>query len=301
MPRTIEINGRLVGDGQPVFIIAEIGINHNGEPETAKRLIDAASRAGCDAVKFQKRSPEKCVPLDQRNKMRDTPWGYITYLDYRNKIEFGERQYAELDQYCKQRGIAWFASVWDEEAVDFMEGFDTPCYKIPSAMLTDSGLLRKVKSTGRPVVLSTGMSSMEEIRLAVSVLGTERLLITHCTSTYPCEPGELNLRMILTLRQEFPCAIGYSGHEVGISTSLAAVALGATWLERHITLNRAMWGTDQSASIEPQGLEKLVKSVRVIEESLGNGEKRVYDSELPVMQKLRKKNTLVPSRKSPGL
>ncbi len=292
MPRTVSIGGRLVGEGQPVYIVAEIGINHKGDVEIAKRLIDAAVHAGCDAVKFQKRTPELCVPPEQRNQMRETPWGYISYLEYRYRVEFGLEEYQEIDAYCRSKGITWFASCWDEPSVDFMEQFDRPCYKIPSAALTDAELLQRIRLTGRPVLLSTGMSSLEQIRAAVYLLGTDKLVILHCTSTYPCPVEELNLRVIETLRREFDCPIGYSGHEVGLPTTVAAVALGACVVERHITLDRAMWGSDQAASVEPQGFERLVKYIRVVESAMGDGVKRVYDSELPAIARLRRNNTL---------
>ncbi len=288
MTREIKIGNRLVGDGHPVYIIAEIGINHNGDLDITKQMIDAAAHAGVDAVKFQKRTPEICTPLEQQKQMRETPWGYITYLDYRYKVEFGEKEYLEIDRYCKKKGIEWFASVWDEQAVDFMEQFDTPAFKIPSASITDHNLLRHTRKTGRPLVISTGMSTIEQIRAAVEVVGTENLAITHCTSTYPCEPEELNLRMIRTLRDEFPCPVGYSGHEVGLVPPQVAVALGACMIERHLTLDRAMWGSDQAASVEPSGFERLVKYVRVAEASLGDGVKRVYESELSSLKKLRR-------------
>ena len=288
MAREIRIGDRMVGDGYPTFIVAEIGINHNGSLENARRLIDAAVHAGVDAVKFQKRTPELCVPPDQRDQMRDTPWGYISYLEYRHKLEFWEDEYREIDNYCKEKGISWFASVWDEPSVDFLESFDPPCYKIPSASLTDVALLRRVRATNRPVILSTGMSTMEQIHSAVGVLGLSNLLIAHATSTYPCEPHELNLRMIPTLRQVFPCPIGYSGHEVGLVTSVVAVALGACMIERHITLDRAMWGSDQAASVEPGGFERLVKYVRVTEQALGDGVKHVYESEQSSLKRLRR-------------
>ena len=288
MKREIRLGNRLVGDGHPTFIIAEIGINHNGDLEVCKQMIDAAAHAGVDAVKFQKRTPEICTPPEQQKQMRETPWGYITYLDYRYKVEFGENEYREIDRHCKEKGIAWFASVWDEQAVDFMEQFDTPAYKIPSASITDHTLLRYTRKTGRPMVVSSGMSTMEQIRAAVKVVGSENLVITHCTSTYPCEPEELNLCMIQTLRSEFPCPIGYSGHEVGLVPPQVAVALGACLIERHLTLDRAMWGSDQAASVEPSGFERLVKYVRTAEASLGDGVKRVYESELPSLKKLRR-------------
>lgn len=288
MKREIRIGNRMVGDGHPAYIIAEIGINHNGSIEMAKQMIEAAAHAGVDAVKFQKRTPELCVPPEQRNVMRETPWGYITYLEYRHKVEFGEEEYRQIDAYCKEKGITWFASVWDEPSVDFLEQFEPVCYKIPSASLTDHNLLRHLRQTGRPLILSTGMSTIEQIRAAVKLMDEGNLVITHATSTYPCDPEELNLKMIETLRREFSCPIGYSGHEVGLVPSAVAVALGACMVERHITLDRALWGGDQAASVEPGGFEKLVKYVRVTEESLGDGVKRVYDSELPSLRKLRR-------------
>jgi N-acetylneuraminate synthase len=288
MDRTIRFGDRLVGDGQPTFVVAEIGINHNGDLGIARRLIDAAVHAGVDAVKFQKRTPELCVPPEQRNQMRETPWGYITYLDYRHRVEFGEADYGEIDLYCREKGISWFASVWDEPSVDFLGRFDVPCYKLPSAALTDHNLLRRVRKTGRPVILSTGMSTMDQIRNSVDVLGTDDLLLAHATSTYPCEPNELNLRMIQTLRESFPCPVGYSGHEVGLIPSVVAIALGACLVERHITLDRAMWGSDQAASVEPGGFERLVRYIRVSENSLGDGVKRVYPSEEPSLRRLRR-------------
>jgi N-acetylneuraminate synthase len=286
----VNIGGRWIGEGEPAYIVAEIGINHNGELDNAKKLIEAAVKSGVDAVKFQKRTPELCVPEGQRNQMRETPWGYISYLEYRYKVEFGEAEYREVDRTCRQLGITWFASVWDEPSVDFMAAFAPACYKIPSASLTDHNLLRHLRTTGRPLILSTGMSTIDEIQEAVSVLGEENLILCHATSTYPCEPEELNLRMIQTLKNKFNCPIGYSGHEVGLVTSAVAVALGACLIERHITLDRALWGSDQAASVEPGGFQRLVKYVRVTEQSLGDGIKKVYASELPSRTKLRRVN-----------
>jgi N-acetylneuraminate synthase len=288
MKREIKIGDKLIGDGHKTYIIAEIGINHNGDLDITRQMIDAAVHAGADAVKFQKRTPEVCTPPDQQKQMRETPWGYITYLDYRYKVEFGEQEYREIDRYCKEKGIAWFASVWDEQAVDFLEQFSPPAYKIPSASITDIGLLNHTRKAGRPLVISTGMSTMDQIKAAVNIVGTDNLVITHCTSTYPCEPEELNLRMIQTLRNEFPCPVGYSGHEVGLVPPQVAVALGACMIERHLTLDRAMWGSDQAASVEPAGFERLVKYVRTAEASLGDGIKKVYDSELSSLKKLRR-------------
>lgn len=289
MAREVKLGERLVGDGHPAYIIAEIGINHNGDLEIAKRIIDAAVHAGADAVKLQKRTPSVSTPPEQQQQMRETPWGYITYLEYRQKVEFSEQQYRELDGYCRHQGIAWMVSVWDEPSVDFAENFNMPAYKVPSASLTDHNLLMRVRQTGKPVILSTGMSSMQQIRSAVKTLGAENLIIMHCTSTYPCEPEELNLKMIQTLREEFPQnPIGYSGHEVGLVPSAIAVALGACSVERHLTLDRAMWGSDQAASVEPGGFERLVKYIRVAEASLGDGVKKVYESEKPSMNRLRR-------------
>lgn len=288
MAKAVKIGDRWVGDGHPTYVVAEIGINHNGDIEIAKRLMDAAKHAGVDAVKFQKRTPELCTPPDQRNVMRETPWGYITYLEYRQKIEFGEEQYREIDRYAREIGITWFVSVWDEPSVDFIEAFNPVAYKVPSAALTDHSLLRKLRSTGRPIILSTGMSTIDQIKAAVELLDLDNLIICHTTSAYPCPPEELNLRMVQTLKETYPCPIGYSGHEVGLIPSVVAVALGACLVERHITLDRAMWGSDQAASVEPGGFERLVKYIRVTELSLGDGVKRVYDSELPSLKKLRR-------------
>jgi N-acetylneuraminate synthase len=288
MSKEITIGNRKIGDGHPTYLVAEIGINHNGSVDIAKALIDVAEKNGVDAVKFQKRTPELCVPPDQRNHMRETPWGYITYLEYRYKLEFGLNEYQEIDRYCKQKNIPWFASVWDEPSVDFLQQFDPICYKIPSASLTDKNLLLHARETGLPIILSTGMSTMEQIKGAVKVLGKENLLITHATSTYPCDPEELNLKMIQTLREKFSCPIGYSGHEVGLIPTVVAVAMGASLVERHITLDRAMWGSDQAASVEPGGVERLVKYIRVTEQALGDGIKRVYESEMSSLRKLRR-------------
>jgi N-acetylneuraminate synthase len=293
MPRTVDIGSRPVGERQPAYIIAEVGINHNGSLDLAKKLIDAAVLSGCNAVKFQKRTPELCVPKEQRNVVRETPWGMMTYLEYRERIEFGQREYDEIDRYCREKKIDWFASCWDEDSVDFIEQFNPVCYKVASASLTDHRLLEYTCNTNRPIILSTGMSTWEEICHSVAVVDPDRLLLAHSTSTYPCKPEELNLEMVRTLKQEFDCPVGYSGHEVGLQTTCAAVALGASFIERHITLDRATWGSDQAASIEPQGLMRLVRDIRVIEQAMGDGVKRVYDSERPVLKRLRREVCLV--------
>jgi len=280
---------RTIGAGHPVYIIAEIGINHNGSMDIAKKLIDEAVQAGCDAVKFQKRTPELCTPKDQWHLERDTPWGRMTYINYRKMIELGYDEYSQIDAYCKEKGIDWFVSCWDEDSVDFMEQFNPGVYKFASASLTDHALIGKVKQTGRPYILSTGMSTMGQIREAVDKFGTDNLMIAHSTSAYPCHPQELNLKMIDTLSELYPgTPIGYSGHETGLATTVAAVAMGACFVERHFTLDRAMWGSDHAASVEPQGMQKLVRDIRDVELALGDGIKRVYESELGAMKRLRR-------------
>jgi len=277
-----------IGAGKQTFIIAEIGINHNGSLELAKGMIDAAAKAGCDAVKFQKRTPELCVPKEQWHVRRSTPWGEMTYIDYRYRVEFGFSEFAEIDKYCKEKGILWFASCWDIPSVEFMNQFDPPMHKAPSAMLINYELLRAMKNSGKPLMLSTGMSTMTEIESAINLVGEKRLLLAHSTSSYPCALEELNLRMIYTLRTKFPRAIiGYSGHESGVLPSLIAVSIGAHFVERHITLDKKMWGTDQSASLEINELDTLVQEIRKVPVMLGDGIKKVYDSERKVMEKLR--------------
>lgn len=288
MTAYVKIGPNTVGKGFPCFIAGEIGINHNGDVEVAKRLIDVAHSAGCDAVKFQKRNPEKCVPEDQRDVLRETPWGTMTYMEYRRKVEFGLDEYREIDQRCRERGILWFASSWDTDSVDFVEQFSPSCHKIPSACLTDRELLERYRSAGKPLIMSTGMSSMDQIRKAVDVVGRDRLVLLHCNSSYPSEEAEINLRVMATLEEEFGVPVGYSGHERGLQVSLAAVAIGACMIERHITLDRTMWGSDHAASLEPSGVYKLVRDIRLIEKAMGDGRKRVYPSEEKVRSKLRR-------------
>jgi len=288
--KPVKIGNKLVGPGNPCYAIAEIGINHNGDFEIAKQLIQMSAEAGCDAVKFQKRTPELCVPLDQRNVMRETPWGQMTYMDYRYKVEFDEKQYQELADFAAKFDVHLFASPWDVESVDFLVKMKHPVIKIPSASITDIELLEKIASTGLPVIMSTGMSTMDQIDKAVSVLNKENLLIAHSTSAYPCDPAELNLKMIPVLQDRYQVPIGYSGHETGLQTTVAAVTLGACFVERHVTLDRAMWGSDQSASVEPPGVQRLVRDIRTVESALGDGIKKVYESELKPMSRLRKNN-----------
>lgn len=288
MSQKVQIGNRRVGDGEPCFIIAEIGINHNGKVDLAQKLISAAVLAECDAVKFQKRTVDAVYTKEELSKPRENPFG-PTNSDLKRGLEFGLEQYRAIDAFCRMQKMMWFASCWDEQSVDFMAQFNPPCFKIASASLTDDHLLRHYRKFGKPLLLSTGMSTLEEIDHAVEVLGKDDLVIMHCTSTYPANVVELNLRCIGALRERYGVPVGYSGHEVGLSPAIAAVALGACIVERHITLDRAMWGSDQAASVEPHGFARLVRDVRAVEKSMGDGIKRVYDSEVPIRSKLRRK------------
>lgn len=287
MRKIVNIGKRAIGNDLPCYIIAEIGINHNGSLDIAKRLIDVAVDSGCDAVKFQKRTVDVVYTKEELAKPRENPFG-PTNGDLKRGLEFGLKEYKEIDQYCKTKGITWFTSSWDEQSLGFMEQFNPPCYKIASASITDGNLLRHHRKKGKPIILSTGMSDLKIIEHAVEVLGEEDLIIMHCTSTYPSKLEELNLRGIETLRSRFNVLVGYSGHEVGLYTSFAAVVLGACVVERHITLDRAMWGSDQAASVEPQGLKRLVSDIRAWEIAKGDGQIKIYDSEIPIMKKLRR-------------
>lgn len=285
--QSVHIGHRRVGPGHPTFIVAEIGINHNGSLDLAKRLIDAAQASGCDAVKFQKRTVGVVYAAEELARPRESPFG-ATNGDLKRGLEFGLDAYAEIDRHCRSAGMPWFASCWDPLSVEFIEKFDVPCFKIASASLTDDALLAQHRRTGRPVLLSTGMSTLEQVDHAVDILGDERLVVLHCTSAYPSKVDELNLRVIPALIERYRVPVGYSGHEVGLYTSLAAVALGACVIERHITLDRTLWGSDQAASVEPGGMARLVKDIRAVEAALGDGIKKVYDSEMPVRDKLRR-------------
>lgn len=283
----MQIAGHEIGNGAPVFVIAEIGINHNGSVQTALDLIDAAQAAGADAVKFQKRTPELCVPRDQWDIERDTIFGRMRYIDYKKRMELSAADYYAIDYLCKVRGMTWFASAWDVPSVDFLERFDPPCYKVASASITDTALLQTIRDIDKPVILSTGMSTLSEVDRAFDVFGGDNLALLHCRATYPAALDELNLRMIQTLRNRYNVPIGYSGHETGLAPTLAAVALGACIVERHITLDRTMQGTDHAASVEPQGFARLVKDIRAIEKAMGDGQRRKYASEQPYINKLR--------------
>jgi len=284
----VKIGNKLVGDGEPIFVVAEIGINANGDLLLAKKLIDMAVEAKCDAVKFQKRTIEKVYTREELETPRKSPWGE-TNREQKNGLEFGRSEYKSIARYCETNDIMWFASCWDKESVDFIEQFNPPCYKIPSALLTNDEILNYTTSKGKPIIMSTGMSTPEQIHHAAEVLeNATGLVILHCTSTYPSKLEELNLKMIQTLKNDYKCPIGYSGHETGVSSSVVAGALGACLVERHITLDRSMYGSDQAASLEPRGLQMLVRDLKEIPLILGDGIKKVYDSEIPIIKKLRR-------------
>lgn len=288
----VQIGNKIISSGHPVFFIAEIGINHNGDLSIAKKLIDAAYLSGCDAVKFQKRNPKEAVPDDYKDVSRDTPWGRMSYLNYRERIEFWQDEYDEINKYCNEKSILWSASCWDLSSLDFIEKYNVPFLKIPSALITHRRYLEKIKELkdkkGVPVFVSTGMSDTNLVKKMVDFLGEDNLVLMHAVGTYPVKNEEANLNVIKSYMKDFNCPIGYSGHEVGLQISLAAVVLGARAIERHITLDRSMWGTDQAASVEPQGIIRLIRDIKIIEKSLGKGVKRVLDSERPIMNKLRK-------------
>ena len=287
MSKEVIIGNKKISDSSPCFIIAEIGINHNGFVDLAKKMIDEAVMAGCDAVKFQKRTVTKFYSPQELDVYRPNYYG-STNRDLKNGLELSYEDYQEIDKYCKSKKIMWFASCWDIDSVDFIEQFDVPCHKIASALLTDDELLLHVKKTGKPILLSTGMSTMDEIRHAVKLLGEDNLVLFHCTSTYPTDHNEINLKVIETFKKEFSCPIGYSGHERGLLPSILSVELGAAAVERHITVDRTLWGSDQAASLEPEGLRRMVRDIREVKKVLGDGVKVVYDSEIPVKNKLRK-------------
>ena len=292
--KEIRIKNKIISNNSPIFVIAEIGINHNGSLETAKKLIDMANICGVDAVKFQKRTPEICVPDHKKNLIYETPWGDITYIEYKKKIEFWETEYKEIDNYCNlEKNLIWFASPWDLPSVDFLEKFNIPCYKIASAKLTDKELLEKISELNKPIFLSIGMSTEGEIEKAVNILNDNKLVLLHCNSCYPAPDEDLNLSYIQKLKKKYPDhIIGYSGHEYGITASIIAAQMGAKVIERHITLDRAMWGSDQAASIEFSGLRRLIRDLKKIEIWGGDGIKRVTKLEQIVRDKLRDKNTL---------
>ena len=283
----IHIGETIVGDGHPCYIVAEIGINHNGDIDIAKKLIDVAVIAGCNAVKFQKRTIDIVYSAEELARPRESPYG-TTNGELKYGLEFEKEEFDEIDRYCREKKISWYASPWDERSVDFLEQYDTPCYKLASASITDDELLKHIKSKGRLVILSTGMSNMDQVDHAVNILGKENLLLLHACSTYPAYYDELNLKVIPVLRQRYNVPVGYSGHETGLPSSVAAAILGACMVERHITLDRSMWGSDHAASLEPNGIMRLVRDIRLVETSMGDGVKRVIEREIPIMKKLRR-------------
>ena len=279
-------------ENNKIYIIAEIGINHNGDLQIAKQLIDIAKVAGCDVVKFQKRNPDICVPEHQKSVMRDTPWGKMTYLEYKYKVEFEKNEYDEIDKYCKNRNIRWSASPWDLDSLNFLNTYDVPFIKIPSALITDLELIKKTTETGKKIIISTGMSTLDDVDAAVNtILNTNKdavYSVLHCNSSYPAPNDDLNLKCITTLKDRYNCEVGYSGHEFGLTTTIASICMGANIIERHITLDRTMWGTDQMCSVEPQGLIKLVRGIHELNRALGDGIKVVTETEKPIREKLRK-------------
>ena len=272
-----------------IFIIAEAGINHNGDIKLAKKLMDIAKAAGCDAVKFQKRTPEVCVPEAMRNVMRETPWGGMTYFDYKKKIEFGESEYDEIDRYAREIGIAWSASAWDLPSLDFLENYNIPFHKIASALATNLPFIEAVAKKGKLTYASTGMCTWDDIDRMVEIFRANNcpVVLMHTISTYPAEESMLNLRMINTLADRYHLPIGYSGHEPSVSPSVTAAALGAVAIERHITIDRSMWGTDHSASLEPAGLSNLVGALRKVPSSMGDGVRREVPGEASIAKKMR--------------
>lgn len=287
MGKKVKVGGKLVGQGEQCFVIAEIGINHNGSVEIAKKLIDIAVSSGCDAVKFQKRTIDVVYTKEELEMCRPNHFGE-TNGDLKRGLEFGYYEYLEIDNYCKRKGIMWFASCWDEESVDFIDQFDPPCYKIASATLTDDNLLLHIKSKGKPILFSTGMSTQQEIDHALDVLGTDNIVLYHCTSTYPTDNTEVNLSVISEYLKKYDFPIGFSGHERGLTPSIIAAALGASSIERHITLDRTLWGSDHAASLEPEGLFRLLRDIRSVSGMMGDGKKIVYESEVPIIKKLRR-------------
>jgi len=271
------------------YLIAEVGINHNGDIQIAKRLIDATFACSWSCVKFQKRNPDKCVPESEKNKGKNTPWGEMTYLEYKHRMEFGRKEYDYIDKYCREKPISWTASVWDIDSLNFITQYDVPFIKIPSAKITDFELVTESARTKLPIILSTGMSTLDDIDKAVDILRryNSNFMLMHTNSSYPTKIEEINLNCIKTLKEKYNCEIGYSGHEYGLQPTVFAVVLGAMVVERHITLDHTMWGTDQSSSVEPMGMDALYKRIRNVKQVLGDGIKRVTESELIARKKLR--------------
>jgi len=287
--KTIKIGNTVIGEDCPIYFIAEIGINHNGDMQIVKKLLDATYITGWNCAKFQKRTPSICVPEHQKNIMRSTPWGDMTYLDYRYRVEFEKEQYDYIDKYCREKPLHWTASVWDKKSLEFILNYDVPFVKIPSAKITDDEILYECARSGKPIFFSTGMSTFEEIDKAVNIVDkcTKEYVLFHTNSSYPAKHEELNLKFIETLKNRYGCIIGYSGHEYDLEPSVVAAVLGAKIIERHITIDHNLWGSDQAASLEVDGMFKLYNRIADILPTLGNGQKVVTGSELETRKKLK--------------
>jgi len=286
----LKIGNRFIGDNEPVYLIAEIGINHNGDIQVAKRLLDATWATGWDCGKFQKRTPDICVPENQKNVMRQTPWGEMTYLEYKKRVEFKKPEYDYIDRYCREKPLDWTASVWDLPSLEFLMRYDVPFIKLPSAKITDLTLVEECARSGKPVFASTGMSTLAEVDTLVELLEKrlgKNYVLFHCNSTYPAKLDELNMLMINTLRDRYDCLVGYSGHEEEIMPATIAPVYGACIIERHVTLDHTMWGTDQAASLEIRGMDFLAKRVRSVRTIAGDGIKTVFEGEEKMRTKLR--------------
>ncbi|MDR2409542.1 MAG: N-acetylneuraminate synthase family protein [Bacteroidales bacterium] len=288
--RRLKVGNIYIGDNEPLYLIAEIGINHNGDLQIAKKLIDATWATGWDCAKFQKRTPDVCVPENQKNTQRQTPWGEMTYLEYKYKIEFQRKEYDYIDKYCREKPLDWSASVWDIPSLEFLMNYDVPFIKIPSAKITDHNLVVNCAETGKPLFVSTGMSTLTEIDAVVEILekyAHNRYVLFHTNSTYPARLDELNLKMIRTLRERYGCVVGYSGHEYEIEPTIMAPIYGASVVERHITLSHSMWGTDQPASLEISGMNRLENRIRAVKIISGDGVKTITSGEKKIKEKLR--------------
>jgi len=279
----IKIAEKIINKESDAYVIAEIGLNHNGDMDLAKKLIIEAKRAGSNAVKFQKRFPDECVPEDKKKEIRMTPWGEMSYLDYRFKVEFDEKEYDEIAVFCKKEEIDWFVSVWDHSSIDFMKKYDPIAVKVPSDKMNDLIFLEKMKELDCPIIMSSGGTEYDVLDAAVECLGVDNNALLQCTSIYPCDTNQMNLAVIKSLIDRYKIVSGLSSHHTSPVFGSFSLAYGAKIIEQHFTLNRAFWGSDQSMSLEPRGLELLVKYIRMFEQSDGDGIKKVYDQEKKVL------------------